>query len=75
MTIDYLLILNLQVDSELKVLNGNREERLLLSNIVDPAILSQLLDLKTERKKIWLEILECAVFGSVCTDQPLCQTR
>ena len=62
MTIDYLLILNLQVDSELKVLNGNREERLLLSNIVDPAILSQLLDLKTERKKIWLEILECACF-------------
>ena len=40
MTIDYLLILNLQVDSELKVLNGNREERLILSNIVDPAILS-----------------------------------
>jgi len=35
------LILNLQVDSELKVLNGNREERLLLSNIVDPVILSQ----------------------------------
>ena len=58
MTIDYLLI-------ELKVLNGNREERLLLSNIVDPAIVSQsgFLDLKTERKNIWFaEILECAWF-------------
>ena len=58
MTIDYLLI-------ELKVLNGNREERLLLSNIVDPAIVSQsgFLDLKTERQNIWFaEILECAWF-------------
>ena len=56
MTIDYLLI-------ELKVLNGNRKERLLLSNIVDPAIVSQsgFLDLKTERQNIWFaEILECA---------------
>ena len=45
MTIDYLLI-------ELKVLNGNREVRLVLSNIVDPAIVSQsgFLDLKTEKK-------------------------
>ena len=43
MTIDYLLI-------ELKVLNGNREVRLVLSN--DPAIVSQsgFLDLKTEKK-------------------------
>ena len=58
MTIDYLLI-------ELEVLNGNRKERLLLSNIVDPAIVSQsgFLDLKTERKNIWFtEILECAWF-------------
>ena len=58
MTIDYLL-------NELKVLNGNREERLLLSNIVDPAIVSQsgFLDLKTERKHIWFtEIVECAWF-------------
>ena len=56
MTIDYLLI-------ELKVLNGNREVRLVLSNIVDPAIVSQsgFLDLKTEKKYIWFaEILECA---------------
>ena len=58
MTIDYLLI-------ELKVLNGNREVRLLLSNIVDPAIVSQsgFLDLKTERENIWFaEISECAWF-------------
>ena len=58
MTIDYLLI-------ELKVLNGNREVRLLLSNIVDPAIVSQsgFLDLKTERKYIWFaEISEYALF-------------
>ena len=58
MTIDYLLI-------ELKVLNGNREVRLVLSNIVDPAIVSQsgFLDLKTERENIWFaEISVCAWF-------------